>query len=213
MRKPAEPLIEKYFADWEHPYRRFQREVDDLLQPGHTLLDVGCGRSAPVLQKYRNRGYALIGIDCVDFTVSFPDITLCKREVDDTGLPDASVDLVMARSVMEHVRAPAGAYTELRRILRPGGRFVFLTANKWDYASVIARLVPNSLHGPIVRLTEGRAEEDVFPTAYESNSKSDIVSLAAQTDLIVERIEFLGQYPNYLLSVRLSFWSAPPTRD
>jgi SAM-dependent methyltransferase len=205
MRKPAEPLIEKYFADWEHPYRRFQREVDELLRPGSTLLDVGCGRTAPVLQRYRNRGYQLIGIDCVDFTVSFPDIALKKRAIENTGLPDASVDVVMARSVMEHVRTPAVAYAELRRILRPGGRFVFLTANKWDYASVIARLVPNRLHGRIVRFTEGRAEEDVFPTAYESNSRSDIVSLAAESGLNVDSIVFLGQYPNYLLFSKALF--------
>jgi hypothetical protein len=48
----------------------------------------------------------------------------------------------------------------------PPGVAIALTAHKWDYASLAARLIPNRFHPWIVHHTEGRAEEDVFPTVY-----------------------------------------------
>ena len=43
-----------------------------------------------------------------------------------TGLPSASVDAVICTLVLCTVDDPAAALAEVRRILRPGGRFVFI---------------------------------------------------------------------------------------
>jgi SAM-dependent methyltransferase len=105
----------------------------------------------------------------------------------------------MSRSVFEHLTDPEAVYREFARVLRPGGRVVFLTANMWDYGTLVARLVPNRLHGGIVRAVEGRAEEDTFPTAYKTNTRSAVDSLARGSGLQVEFFEYLSQYPNYLM--------------
>jgi SAM-dependent methyltransferase len=199
MARVSQHLIDSTFPGWVHPYKTFEAEVESHLAPGKTLLDVGCGRTAPVLKKYEGRGLTLIGIDMVEFTEPVAGIELVQCDMSETRLPASSVDVVMARSVMEHVTDPTAAYGEMHRILRPGGVFIFLTANAWDYASVVARLVPNALHGRIVNYAEGRAEEDVFPTAYKSNTRSDIRKHAAATGLTIQKLEFLGQYPNYFL--------------
>jgi len=199
MAHPADGLIAKYFGNWEHPYHRFDREVDALVRPGGTLVDAGCGRTAPVLQRYRGRGLRLVGLDCVDFPDQIEGLELYQRDLVDTGLASQSVDVVMARSVIEHVVDPDRAYSEVCRILKPGGHFVFLTANMWDYASLIACAVPNNWHPWIVHHVEGRAENDVFPTAYKSNTKRQVNSLAKRTGFNVNRFEYLGQYPNYFL--------------
>jgi len=192
-------LIDKHFGDWEHPYQRFEREVATRLQPGATLLDIGCGRDAPVLRKFVGRQLRLIGIDTVGFPNAIEDIELLPNDVTASGLPDNSIDVAMARSVMEHVVEPYRAYQEIFRILKPGGHFIFLTANSWDYASLIARAVPNRWHPWIVRRVEGRAEEDVFPTAYKSNTRRQIQRLARDTGLRIDQFEYLGQYPSYFL--------------
>jgi SAM-dependent methyltransferase len=195
----TERLKERYFGSDEHPYRTFERTVERYLRLEHTLLDAGCGRTAPVLVKYRGRASRLVGVDVVDFPTPIEGIELLNSDLSHIPLPDASVDLVMSRSVMEHVVDPLAVYTEIGRILRPGGHFVFLTGNYWCYAALIATLVPNRLHPWIVAKTQGRAEHDVFPTAYRTNTARLVRRWAAATGFDVRDFEYLGQYPTYFM--------------
>lgn len=199
MTELAQRYKERYFADAEHPYRTFERIVGERLQPTHTLLDAGCGYTAPILSRFRGRAARLIGVDLVDFDRPLDGIELYRRDLADTGLAAASVDLVMCRAVMEHLTEPLAVYREMQRILRPGGRFVFLTGNAWDYSAVIARLVPNRFHPWIVARTEGRQERDVFPVAYRTNTRRQIERLCAGSCLQIEQFSYLGQYPSYFM--------------
>lgn len=194
----AERLKERYFRQ-DHPYRIFEREVEGHLRPEHTLLDAGCGRTAPVLVKYRNRASRLIGIDVVDFAPGTDGLELHQCDLGAMPLEDDSVDVIMSRSVMEHVAEPARTYQAIRRVLKPGGHFVFLTPNLWDYASIIAMLVPNRFHPWIVARTEGRDERDVFPVVYRTNTRGAINRWARQTDFAIVSFRYLGQYPSYFL--------------
>lgn len=195
----ADRLREKYFGHQEHPYRTFEKSVSKLVTPERTLLDVGCGRTAPVLAKFAGRAKRLVGIDLVQFTSDGSGMELRNGDITATGLPPSSVDVVMARSVMEHVTEPQRAYREMYRVLAPGGSFVFLTANLWDYASIVAMVVPNRWHPWVVERVEGRAPDDVFPIAYKCNTKSVIRRLAADSGFRVKTLDYLGQYPAYFL--------------
>ena len=107
--------------------------------------------------------------------------------------------LELSRSVFEHLADPQAVYREFARVLRPGGKLIFLTANMWDYGTLVARLVPNRFHATIVKHVEGRAEEDTFPTAFKTNTRTDVEKLAAGSGLTVSSFEYLSQYPNYLM--------------
>jgi SAM-dependent methyltransferase len=201
MTQLSERLLAKHYRDTVHPYRRFEQHVDALVGAGgvQTLLDAGCGRTVPVLRKYLGRTERLVGIDLVAFTDVPPGIETYNSDLGRLPLDDASVDLIMSRSVFEHLTAPEAVYCEFARVLRPGGRVVFLTANMWDYGTLIARLVPNRLHARLVRFAEGREEEDTFPTAYKTNTRGDVARLAHDAGLTVESFVYLSQYPNYLM--------------
>jgi len=199
MSNLTEQLRERFYGDDVHPYELFERGVAAALRPGDTLLDAGCGRTAPVLAKFRGRAARLIGVDLVDYTSEVEGIELIKGDLASVPLPDASVDLIMSRSVMEHVTDPIAVYTELGRLLRPGGGLIFLTANLWDYAALIAKAIPNRMHPWIVARTEGRAEEDVFPTAYKTNTRGAVARWAAATGFEIESFRHLSQYPNYFM--------------
>jgi SAM-dependent methyltransferase len=195
----AHRLKDRFFRA-EHPYRTFKRTVDLRLPPQATLLDAGCGRTAPILASYRGRAARLIGVDMVEFDVhDASGLELYRADLAAIPVEDASVDVVMARSVMEHVIDPGSVYAEVCRVLKPGGHFVFLTANLWDYASLVARVVPNRLHPWIVSRTEGRAEHDVFPIAYKSNTRRAVERWAGIAGLEVLEIDYLGQYPAYFM--------------
>jgi ubiquinone/menaquinone biosynthesis C-methylase UbiE len=194
----AQRLKDKYFQQ-DHPYRVFECEVERLLEPSHTLLDAGCGRTAPILAKYRGKARRLIGVDLVEFNPSVQELELYHCDLGQIPLEDNCVDLVMARSVMEHVTEPAKVYAEIHRVLKPGGHFIFLTANLWDYASVIAKLIPNQFHPWIVSKTEGREEQDVFPIAYRTNTRRAVDKWTKQAGFENVSFSYLGQYPSYFM--------------
>lgn len=199
MTRLAERMKDYFFGDDIHPYRQLEHIVDAMVTPESTLLDAGCGRTAPILRKYRGRARRLIGIDLVDFVDPVEGVELHQRDLADTGLAAGSVDVIMCRSVMEHLEFPEKVYAEFARVLRPGGRVVFITASKWDYASLIAAIVPNRFHPWIVARTEGRAEHDVFPIHYRTNTHGAIRALAKESGMEIERLGYLGQYPSYLM--------------
>jgi len=145
------------------------------------------------------RASRLIGVELVEFTDVPSGIETFRADLVNIPVADSSVDVIMSRSVFEHLEDPAAVYNEFARILKPGGRVIFLTANMWDYATLIARLVPNRFHPSIVRWTEGREEADTFPVCYRTNTHRAVLRLAADAGLEVDEFRYLGQYPNYLM--------------
>lgn len=200
MSSLAVRLRDRFYANDAHPYRIFERTVGaELRSPQDTLLDAGCGRTVPVLRRFAGRAGRLIGVELVEFTDVPPGIETYKTDLANLPLPDACVEVIMSRSVFEHLTDPDAVYRELARVLKPGGRIVFLTANLWDYGTMVARLVPNRHHAKVVKTVEGRAEEDTFPTAYRTNTRRDVDRLSAAAGLRVTAFEYLSQYPNYLM--------------
>lgn len=208
MSKLSKYLLSKYYRSEDHPYRLFEREVMSCLSHELVLLDAGCGRTMPVLKGYIGKASRLIGVELVEFTESIDGIESVNSDLANIPLPDSSVDVIMSRSVFEHLVDPEAVYQEMHRLLRPGGRLIFLTANLWDYATIIAKLVPNRFHGRIVAKVEGRAEEDVFPTAFKTNSRSAVHRLAKKSGFSVEKIDYLSQYPGYFMFNGVLFFMA-----
>ncbi len=111
------------------------------LQPGMTLLDVGCGPgtitsdlaaiiapgrvvavevSAEALEIAKSEA-ATRGQANVDFAVG---------DIHDLAFPDASFDVVHAHQVLQHVAEPVAALREMRRVCKPGG---IVAARDSDY--------------------------------------------------------------------------------
>lgn len=193
-------LQRRWFRPEDHPYRIYERAVDALLRPEHTLVDGGCGRTAPVLRRYKGKARRLIGVDLVAFDPATrePGIEYVAASIGDTGLEPESADLLISRALMEHVEDPRGVFDEALRILKPGGHFLYLAPNLWDYGSLAAWMIPNRLHPWIVAKTEGRATEDTFPTYFRANTRRAVRRLARASGLEIASLRYLGQYPAYL---------------
>ena len=203
---PIQEQINSFFPPDTHPYVLLERAIDREIRLTSTVLDVGCGRTAPQLRAFRGRAGKLYGVDVVEFSEKPAGIELIRCGVENIPLGGGTVDLAYSRAVMEHVENIEEAYQEVFRVLKSGGCYMFITPNIYDYGSLIASIVPNRWHPAIVRITEGREESDVFPTFYRSNSKRRVLRLAASAGFSVERLSYLGQYPSYLMASRPLFF-------
>lgn len=203
MRTTTQALIRRFYRAEEHPYRIFESTVLPLAGPGARILDAGCGRRSEAGALLAQNGARVIGLDLVDR--GDERIAFAKSNLEQLPLSSASMDLVISRSVMEHLRDPLSVWKEVRRVLKPEGSFVFLTPNFLDYVSILAWLIPNSLHPAIVQFVEGREEEDVFPTAYRCNTPRAIRRLASQAGFAEPSIRYLTQYPSSLRFSRIAF--------
>jgi ubiquinone/menaquinone biosynthesis C-methylase UbiE len=104
------------------------------LQPGETLLDVGCGNGLIAFGAIGRGAGEVVFAD-----ISAPLLDDCRALAEEAGviehcrfvetpaedlspIEDASVDVVTTRSVLIYVKDKARAFGEFHRVLRPGGR-------------------------------------------------------------------------------------------
>ena len=195
----SEDLCTKFFESSEHPYRKYENKIASVLCESDTLLDAGCGRTAPVLSKFIGKAKTLVGVDLEDNTEELVGIRYIKGDISHIDVPSNSVDIVISRAVLEHVPTPAYIFKEINRILKPSGSFIFLVPNLYDYVSILSILIPNKFHKYIVSKAEGREMEDVFPTYYKANSYSSINKLSRNSGFEIIDFQWLGQYPSSLM--------------
>jgi ubiquinone/menaquinone biosynthesis C-methylase UbiE len=99
---------------------------------GERVLDVGCGEGWFAGELAR-AGASVVGVDVAEEPLRRArerDRKLDLRLIDADGpwpLQDASVDAVWAGETIEHVADTAGWLSEVRRVLRPGGRLLLST--------------------------------------------------------------------------------------
>jgi arsenite methyltransferase len=143
MDKWAEWLLKKRFGGNEEIYQKtmeFMGAIRDRvlegasIQPGDTVLDVGCGDgllAMGALEKVGPDGqvtFSDISESCIEhckqFATSNCEFIVAGAE-DLSAIPDASVDAVVIRSVLIYIEDKAKALGEIHRVLKPGGRFSF----------------------------------------------------------------------------------------
>jgi len=98
---------------------------------GPSVLDVGCAAGA-LLAMLKERGWKTRGVE-----ISGPQAEHCRtrgldvRELplEENHFPYYCFDVVLASHLIEHLNNPGNFVREVRRILRPNGRFYVTTPN------------------------------------------------------------------------------------
>lgn len=90
------------------------------------------------------------------------------------------------------------------RVLRPLGKLLFKTPNRWQFMSIIARVTPHGFHQWFNR-RRGRGGTDRFPTCYLCNSPTQVRTIAEATKLSVDGFALFGRRPEYLRISTLTY--------
>ena len=187
----------------------FQARVQSILPTHGTCLDIGCGRGVAfddTGSSYRARLHDLrgptrkvIGIDVDEVGVENPSLDEFRLLTLGKAWPieSASIDVAMARTVLEHVPNPHEFFAELHRVLKPGGMFAINTTNLLGYPGLISACIPNRFHTAVIsRVQPGREDKDVFPTLYRCNTKWAIERAARRAGFDVAVYGWTSE-PNY----------------
>jgi len=108
----------------------------DLLKPKDRILEIGCGIGT-VVNELSSKGHDIIGIDISSEAIEYgrkkySDIRLEVQAAETLPYEDASFEAVLSFDLFEHIAAIDKHISEVRRVLRPGGYYLFQTPNRYS---------------------------------------------------------------------------------
>src|SRR5262249_24255814 len=131
----VEDLIREFYTDVLIGQRSLEAAISDVLAQGHTaVLDAGCGIDAPLTRKFGQQ-IPTVGIDLCRGLPN--DLRFVTGDLSQLPFRDGVFSLVFTRSVFEHLTEPERVLDEFHRVLRPNGKCVILTPNRFDYSSIV----------------------------------------------------------------------------
>jgi SAM-dependent methyltransferase len=193
---------------WQSSGDQLEALVRGYATPGASVLDLGCGRGGVVELFWRDVRLAA-GIDPDVPSLAghrAPGMPILRAVGERLPFASDSFDLVVSVWVLEHLKEPLSVFAEVRRVLRPGGHFVFLTPNLRNPLLVLNR-IGKALPLVQTRLVSrfyGRREADTFPVQYRANTVGALRGLAAASGLEVAELRVVPD-PTYLAVNGLMF--------
>lgn len=193
---------------WRSSGEQLEALVRSHLSPNSHVLDLGCGRGGVVELFWREVRLAA-GLDPDVPSLAAhraPGMPVIRGRGENLPFAAGSFDLVVCLWVLEHLDQPEVVFNEVRRVLAPGGHFVFLTPNLRNPLLLLnraAKALPQPQRRIVARLY-GRREVDTFPVRYRANTTGAIRAQAARSGLEVVSLRAVAD-PTYLALNPLMF--------
>jgi len=193
-------IYEEYYAGRKFHDALYRDLIRKHLRSGQRLLDAGCGRYMTFCKELSGTAH-VVGMDLeTKFETNNQSSPFGVRgDLSRIPFPANYFDMVISRSVIEHLEEPLEVFREFCRVLRPGGRVIIVTPNKYDYVSLIAAWTPYRLHRALVSRIFRVPEDDVFPTLYRANTISSIQKAMHSAGLVKKELTTVNHYPAYLM--------------
>ncbi len=158
-------------VSWKSSPEVYRNLISENVDSQTKILDIGCGHGLNMKSIYKVTKHTY-GLDSDSEALEKNTIIQNKKVGTAENLPflDNFFDIVVLEWVLEHLENPQEVFDEIYRVLKPGGKVIFLTPNVWNYNVWIIRLIPNVFHDFLTRKLYQRQENDTYPTRYRINS-------------------------------------------
>jgi SAM-dependent methyltransferase len=186
---------------WSSSGDQLEAIVRSHLTPDSRVLDLGCGRGGVVELFWRDVRLAA-GLDPDVPSLAehrAPGMPVIRGVGEHLPFASDTFDLIVCVWVLEHLADPPATLREVRRVLRRGGHFVFVTPNMRNplmLANRIGKALP-SLQRRLVPRLYGRVEADTFRVQYRANTVASIRAHAQASGLDVFDLRVVPD-PTYL---------------
>jgi len=181
----------------------------NLLRPSDRILEIGCGTGRVVFELSR-RGYDISGTDISREAIAYGlakhgDVKLQVQAAEALQFADETFDVVLSFDLLEHIAQVDRHVSEVFRVLRPGGYYLFQTPNKYCNAifatlsnkSLKWRRAHPSLHTP------GQLRRRLFRHNFESR----FVKMNTMNEFTIQKLQQLG--PIGYIFKRINFRRLP----
>jgi SAM-dependent methyltransferase len=184
--------------DWEDSVSIYRNYIDKNTDISTRILDFGCGH-VDFMKSVYSRTVYVYGIEPNIHTLH-KNITIKNKVVgvaEYIPFPDDFFDFAVSAWVVEHIENTTKVFSDINRVLKPGGKLVFLTPNSWNYITWINRSVPNSMHEFLTRSLYGREERDTYSVRYKMNSIAKMDFILSNLGFKKDQVMFNGD-PSYI---------------
>ena len=170
------------YSDFIAPFTAFsgQIELHHEMAPvdaGQSVLDIGSGTGDIAIQ-LKERGAKVTGIDFSKEMVAvakarYPEIEFLEADVEKLPFPDKSFDRAVANYTAHHFAEPKKAFSEIRRVLKPGGALTIVhpvqtEQPSWgSFAMSLAEALPGDppIGGPLLMTDNPQSYIDFLSSA------------------------------------------------
>lgn len=188
----------KINRQWRDSLTVYRDTIDKLTVKNTYVLDIGCGHGNFLKPVYEKTVHTY-GVDPNKDALAKNKLIKNKvvGVVEYLPFRNNFFDLVVSEWVLEHLDNPERAFREIYRVLKPGGKVIFLTPNVWNYNVWIIRLIPNFLHSLFTTKLYGRQEGDTYPVRYKINSVKKIAEILVPLGFKKSQVILNGD-PSYI---------------
>lgn len=176
----------------------YKKRLADLVKPGMRILHAGCGWDKKDVSRPYANTCKVVGVDLDPRVASMFHSEFHLGSIASMPFEPDGFDLIFCEYVVEHLEDPAGAFREMRRVLKPGGRILLLTPNLYSYKVLAAAWTPHRFHIWMGQIRYGRGQEaDMYPTVYRCNTAAQFERLARDAGLEVVAIDLVTNGPTW----------------
>ncbi|MFA6518952.1 MAG: class I SAM-dependent methyltransferase [Candidatus Shapirobacteria bacterium] len=175
-----------------HGYRLslIENQIDSLgLTSNAKILDIGC--YPPYLLKSLSKRFQLWGISSGHEPVSFRNVSTINIDNETFPYSDNFFDLVIFSEVLEHMyRGVDHIFSEINRILKPGGRLIITTPNAVRSHNLLKIIVG-------VNPFDGLNNDSIYHRHNREYTQSELLALSRSSDFSPVLSQYIIAYPPF----------------